>query len=364
MRRAGVTATDMAALTGHHPYRSPMDVYCDKNGTAPAFDGNERTKWGLLLEVPIRADYAERHGAYVDVPGTLQHPEDEWAIATPDGAVYVGRTGPVGQADRGLEIKCHTIFEAWRYGEPGTDEVPMHELLQCSWNMHVTGLSRWDLVAFIDGQPRDYVIPRDQELIDMMREIAIRFRRNLAQGIPPAADGTDGYDQYLRRTYPQHMSEGLIAIDPADRDMVALRNVTAELAKLQSTEETLKQALKTRIGEAAGLIWKEGGKDRKITWRRAASSYKVDHQGALADACAAAALVASARAEDAKRLALELREAHQGQHDAADLIDQLWETLRQLSQEDRYITPRTREVPGSRRFNRPRSWPKFKNTED
>jgi putative phage-type endonuclease len=365
LRLTGITATDIAALTGHHPYRSPVDVYCEKIGTAPPFDGNKRTKWGLLLEDPIRRDYAERHGAFVEQPGTLVHPVDEWAIATPDGVVYVGRQLPVGPADRGLEIKCHTIFEAWRYGEPGTDEVPMHELLQCVWNMYVRELARWDLVAFIDGQPSDYIIERDDELIGMMREIALKFRRDTAQGIPPAADGTKGYDEYLRRSYPQHAGDDLIPVDAADEDVLDLLAVTIELADAEDREERIKQRIKARIGDKSGLVWKEGKADRKITWRKAADGSKVNHALALVDACGHAALTASATADRARALALELREGNHGQHDAADLIDQLHDALVQLSQPQRFIAARTSPVPGTRRLNRPRTWKQRREkTED
>jgi putative phage-type endonuclease len=363
-RLAGVTATDVAAYTGHHPYRSPMDVFLEKRGEAPPFAGNDRTKWGLLLEDPIRRDYAERHGAFVDVPGTLQHPVDEWALATPDGAVYVGRTGPVGQADRGLEIKCHTIHERWRYGEPGTDEVPLHELIQCTWNMHVSGLGRWDLVTFMDNQPADYPIDRDDELIEMLRDAAQRLRRDLADGTPPPPDGTDGYNNFLRAKYPGHMGDDLIAIDAEDPAVRALRTVTERLAELAEREEQLKQHLKVRIGAKSGLVWKEGGKDRKITWRKSRDGRAVAFDLALRDACGVAALAAGGEADNVRRLALALREGNQGQHDAADLLERLWETLRQLAQEDRFIMPRTSSVPGSRRFCRPRTWKQRKNTEE
>jgi putative phage-type endonuclease len=357
MRQMGITATDAAALTGHHPYRSPVDVYLDKRGEAPPFDGNERTKWGLLLEDPIRADYAERHGAFVDVPGTLQHPDREWAMATPDGVVYVGRAAPIGGADRGLEIKTHTIHEAWKYGEPGTDEVPMYELLQCTWNMFVAGLPRWDMVVFIDNQPADYVIPRDEELVQLLYDAAIRFRRdNLDAGVPPSPDGTDSYDTFLRGRYPSHVGDDLIRIADDDADVAVLREVCEMLAEITEREEAAKQSLKARIGDKSGLVWNEGGKDRKITWRKARDGRKVDHAAALQDACGFAALTAGGEAALVRVQALALREGAAGQHDAADLLERLWETLRQLSQEDRFIRPRTQPTIGSRRFIKPRTW--------
>jgi predicted phage-related endonuclease len=49
-RRSAMTATDLAALSGQHPHRSPVNVWEEKVGLAPPFAGTDRTKWGELLE--------------------------------------------------------------------------------------------------------------------------------------------------------------------------------------------------------------------------------------------------------------------------------------------------------------------------
>jgi hypothetical protein len=111
---------------------------CYSSSAAP-FAGNDRTKWGNTLEPVIRSDYAERRGLRVEVPGTLDHPTVTWAKATPDGICYVpGNAVPV----RGLEIKTHSFRAAHWYGEPGTDAVPAHELIQCQWNMFILYIAR------------------------------------------------------------------------------------------------------------------------------------------------------------------------------------------------------------------------------
>src|SRR5690349_2159244 len=118
-RLAGITATDVAAIVGVHPYRSVIDVWREKRGEAPPAPETERTRWGEALEPLIRADYEARHGARVEVPGTLEHPDAPWMLATPDGVRYpASGTEPLN----GLEIKCHTIRLAHLYGAPGTDE--------------------------------------------------------------------------------------------------------------------------------------------------------------------------------------------------------------------------------------------------
>ena len=112
-RREGISASEMAAIVGLDPYRSPIDVFLDKTGRAAPFAGNERTHWGNLLEDPIRNDYATRRGLLVTVPGTLDHPTLPWAKATPDGVCYMPDSA---YPCRGLEIKTHSFRVAHLYG--------------------------------------------------------------------------------------------------------------------------------------------------------------------------------------------------------------------------------------------------------
>jgi len=340
----------MAAITGNHPYRTAIDVQLEKRGEAPPFDENERTRWGNLLEVPIRADYAERHGVHIEVPGTLQHPKHPWQIATPDGIVYAQPGGP---PDRGLEIKCHTIYEAWRYGEPNTDEVPMHELVQCVWNMQVTGLDRWDLVAFIDGQPRDYTLLRDQEFVELLVDAGARFMRDHVEGdLPVPPDGSKAYSEHLARRWAAH-GDKLVQISELDTQVAAFRDLVALHALATRNVERAKQELKDRIGADAGLTWTEGGKLQKLTWKRCADGSRVDSAGALVDVCNYAALNLGSLGPLIAEC-IDPDGATYAQY--TQLIQQLVSTLTAVADRQRHVRARTSPVSGSRRFVMPRGW--------
>jgi putative phage-type endonuclease len=263
-RRSAMTATDLAALSGQHPHRSPVNVWEEKVGLAPPFAGNDRTKWGELLEPVVRSDYADRIGAHIEVHGTLTHPKVPRHKATPDGLVYVGAAP---DPDRGLEVKCHTVHERWRYGEPGTDEVPVYEFYQCAWNMYVAGLPRWDLVLFSDNQPTDYVIMRDLELEAGMVEMADRFwQDHVVTKIPPQPDGSDAFGDYVARLFKKHR------VDMVDADQETVERLRAARAALNAAITEWKgaaQATKLLIGEHAGMEWREGSEARAITWKLA-----------------------------------------------------------------------------------------------
>jgi putative phage-type endonuclease len=361
-RLAGITATDVAAICGVHPKRSAISVWMEKRGEAPPWVDTDRTIWGEILESPVRADYARRHGVRVEEPGTLEHPDAPWMMATPDGVAY-----PVGGVEpmNGLEIKCHTIRLAHLYGAPGTDEVPPHELAQCAWNMAVTGLVRWDLVAFIDNQPREFVIDRDDEVIEGMRERAERFLvDNVRGGVAPDPDGSDAYDEWLKARWTRNTGDLIdIDADPLMRTLVRrAKSIREEEAALDDELQALKQALKARIGDKAGVTWKDAnGEPLRLTWKRNKPSRRVDYAGMATDLRNRAGLAASADVRDIRDVlpALMKMGGHIGSSTVsgvklAGIVERLVDELTGLARTT--DKAHTTEIPGNRPFTWPKQW--------
>lgn len=365
LRKLGITATDVAAITGHHPWRSPIDVFLEKKGAKPPFVGNDATEWGELLEPLIRNDYAKRHNARVEVPGTLMHPVHEWRRATPDGIVYLDHgTNP----DRGLEIKVHNerAMRALRYGDPGTDDVPLHELIQSAWGMSTTSLPRWDLCVF-NGTPTDYIIDRDEELIEMLNERAERFLvDNIRANVAPPPDGTKSYDAWISSRFNAENSKGaMLPVDKEDPILVqvaALKETRAALDQLEKTEATLEQALKLRIGDAAGL---ELPGRLKLTYKRPKDSIETDYEAVVTELRNAAQIVVQAKGSEIARSMTVLDKFADEQFantratisatEIRAVIGLLSETLTAIAKAHS-IAVNTKVVPNARRMLVPSQW--------
>lgn len=355
-RRIGVSASEVAAIVGKHPDRSIIDVWREKRGDAPSFSGNSRTKWGTLLEPVIRADYEERTGLRVEIPGTLSHPVDEWMLCSPDGVGW-----RMSSPERGLEIKCHTVRLAHKYGEPGTDDIPVYVLTQAMWCLAVTGLRWWDVVAFIDNQPRDYVIERDEEAIGMLKERCHRFLvDNVRGGAIPEPDGSDSFDTWLTS---RHKTNGDVLIDiDDDRELLAMiqrgRSMRSDAATLETELAKLGQALKLRIGDNAGLTWRgDDGKQLKLTWKRNKPSTVVDYVGIANDARTDARLMLSARGD-------EVRKALAGGLERAEmllLIEGMNITLEEIAA--RTDAAYSSQIDGDRPMRWPYAWNATKKQE-
>jgi putative phage-type endonuclease len=374
LRLRGITATDCAAIAGVHPERSPIDVWREKRGEAPPFDGNKRTKWGNLLEPVVRTDYEERTGLRIEVPGTLEHPDSPWMLATPDGVGYLDAE-PV----RGLEIKCHTVRLAHLYGAPGSDEVPAYVLVQCVWCMAVTGLVRWDVVAFIDGQPNDYIIDRDDELIGILRDRSERFLiDNVRGGAVPDPDGSESFDAWLKARHEKN-TDALIELQAdADRELLVLIDRAKELREQGADVERelvqIGQRFKLRIAGDAGLTWNNAkGKPEKLTWKRNKASRKIDYTGIANDARTDARMALSAKRADIERAKICLQvmgertpvgpnsRAAMTAGEIRELVSVLQTSLEEVA--SRTDAAYTHEIPGKRPLCYPRTWKAPKGEE-
>ncbi len=294
-RRKGICATDVAKIVGQAMYGCGEDVRLDKMGAGVPFVEHDRAKWGHLLEDPIRKDYAERHGVTVvsgDEIGTLQHPHEPWALATPDTMVYAHRGwrqfnhSPL----RGHEIKSHISWLAHLYGEPGTDEVPPSELIQCAWNIWVASafygvqIERWDLTVFLDGLPTDYTILRDEELEATLIEACRNFwQEHVVGGDPVPPDGSKHYGEILKARWPKHDPGKVVEATEGQYQTIGrLRAARAARKGWEATEEELAQQVKLVMGDAECITFIDHDSDdcktQKINWKQSKDSVKVDYK--------------------------------------------------------------------------------------
>lgn len=370
-RASGITGTDIGAICGFSPWKRPIDVWREKTGRAAVFLGNERTKWGTILERPIREDYEARHDVSVEVPGTLTHEDKPWWVGSPDGLVY--RRGTI-RADRGLEIKVHgrdaIVSGNLTYGAPGSDEIPAHELAQDLWYMGITGLDRWDHVVFLDGAPVEYVVDRDDDLIYELGERARQFLVDYVEkDEPPPIDGSDSWDSWLRYRWKTNTED---YEDVTGNELVMgligeLRGARLKLENVEEVYETARQRIKEIIGERAGLLWHDPRykTPRRIHWKYSKPETVYDYESAFKQVRDVARLLVSARG-DAFTQAIEIIKSAPEGSTISDgktkmpttAVVELLEGADQALHDIAHAITTSREVPGPRVFNVPRSWGK------
>lgn len=275
VRSKGIGASEIAAVIGASPHRTALDVWLEKTGQVPSFEGNDYTEWGTRIEPVILKAYAEKNVVKVLPSGTLVHAVHSFVIATPDGIVERDDDPPDDR--HGLEVKLRGQEQRWLWGEPGTDEVPIDVAAQCHYGMAVTGLSRWDVaVLFSNRQFLQYTLRRDEDLAAGLIEQARHFWFTyVVPRVTPPLDGSESTHAFLAKKYPNHaMDLVAVAEGPLVDYAAALREVKEQAKALEVRQSELEVFLKDAIGEHSGLQLPFG----KVTWNLTKSG-GIDYKG-------------------------------------------------------------------------------------
>lgn len=269
-RRKGIGGSDIAAILGLSPFRTPMDVFLEKRGeTIPK--GNEQAMyWGTVLEDVVAREYQKRTGRKVQrVNQMLVHPEHDFMLANIDRAVIVPEiAGNVRwkdgrlTTDRILECKTANGHAASQWGEIGSDNVPDAYLLQCQWYMGVTRADVADIAVLIGGSDyRIYSIARDDGLIGDMIEVAAEFWQRVQEGIAPDPQSVEE----AARKWPRHIAGKSLIVDVTIAEACAeLETVVQQKKQLEAREDELKTRIMSAFGDAEEIYYM----GRKLaTWK-------------------------------------------------------------------------------------------------
>lgn len=179
-RKKGIGSSAAPIICGLSPYRTPLSLY--QSYTAGADDERHSSEmtWGMRLEPLVARCYSDETGLQLRKPEMLlRHPEHDWMLASLD--YETANTGCI------VEIKTTRFGDG--YGEPGTDEVPEHVLIQTQHQMAVAGREQADIAVLIAGSDfRIYSLRRRDDIIDSLIKIESEFWRRVTERRPPEPD--------------------------------------------------------------------------------------------------------------------------------------------------------------------------------
>ena len=239
VRKLGLGGSDMAAVLGLSPWRSPIDVWIDKTSDTVEEKESEPMYWGNVLEEVVAQEFAKRSGYKVRNNNfTLQSEEYPYLLANIDREI-------VG-LDAGLECKTANAFKA---NEWDGDNVPDAYYIQCQHYMAVTGKSSWWIAALIGGNTFVYKeIKRNEEVIKAIIDTGAAFWELVESKTMPAPDDTKQCENALKKLYQK--SNGQSVELPANYgnmiiDYLEIKNQLSELeTKKRGIENVMKDFLK------------------------------------------------------------------------------------------------------------------------
>lgn len=178
-----IGASESAAAIGVHNQLQPLDVYLEKTGAIPPFEGNEYTARGLRFQPFAGQEYELAFGVELvgDQPMYI-HGERQHISATPD---FIVRDDPTHL----VETKVLHWSKAGQLGPQGSDEIPVPWLAQVQQQMYVLGASVCDLWVMLGLHDwRVFTVEANQEFQNEMARRETELWHLVEIGEPPAPD--------------------------------------------------------------------------------------------------------------------------------------------------------------------------------
>ena len=259
-----IGASEAAAAMGLSQYQSPLELYLIKRGEyepVVSQEQRDRMDYGTYME-PLILDRYERQTGVITRRGwqmcfSLTH---SFCAATPDAMTH-----PV-DGERIVEAKTaawgmfdKTGESAEKFGEEGTDQVPIQYLIQCQQLMHVMGCDRVDIPVLADPTTmRIYQVKRDNDLIGTMLDAEEELCIRIIEGRPPEPMYSHpGTLDLLKKTQPRKAWITKEWSEQEASNWMQLRNHKDHIKSMAAICQTLETAVYSSFGDAAEATFGE-----------------------------------------------------------------------------------------------------------
>jgi putative phage-type endonuclease len=265
VRSRGIGASEVAALCGLDPYRSPLDIYLRKKGLTED-QPNYHMARGNYLEPALREWASAEIGLPFVTCDSMLCESHPLVLATPDG---ISSTIPRDT----LELKAPgpRTYHEWGDG----DDAPDRYVMQVAQQMLVAGAACGYLAAFLGEGLKIYHYERDAELESTIVDVIERFwRDHIEKDAAPPVDGSKTAGEWLAKRFPRNGGKMVTADSKTEELLASLRDTRTELEKLDARKDLLEQQIKEAIGDADGITCPFG----KATWKLVKGRSSTDWQ--------------------------------------------------------------------------------------
>lgn len=276
-RRDRIGASEMAAVCGHDPFQTPLDVWLHKTGKR-TFQDNRQTwamRMGTKLE-PVIADLFEEENPGVKLRSWARGYQRGHLISHIDRLIQ-------GSTDDGtreiVQIKTANAFAKW----PAHDRLPDYYDIQTQQEMYCSKRDRESLCVLQGGQfyKQWRGLEPNPNLVDAILEAADEFMRGrVFADIPPEPIVAEDLD----KLYGLGRLKGT-AGTPNRRVRLALKELRRDkehVKFLQKRIEGNELTVKTALADHESFVNDDERPKPLVTWKADAKA-KYDHEGLVGD---------------------------------------------------------------------------------
>lgn len=256
-RHTYLGGSDVAAILGISPWRTPLDVYLDKvEGSQPITDPAKLKilERGKRLEPYVLDMLCIEQGIeLIGRNNRYQHPDHPFIAAEIDAETSDGRN---------VEGKTTADFYSRKlWGDAQTDEIPVYYTAQCMHGMMVKPAPSTLLPVMLGIDDfRVYEVHRDDETIAAIREKELEFWDRVQRRDPPPASTVSDVIRLFER-------DAGTSIEADDAIMACVHNLKEIKARIKVDEddaEELECRIKLYLGEHSELRY---GAKKLLTWK-------------------------------------------------------------------------------------------------
>lgn len=267
-RRTGIGGSDVAAVLGLNPWKTPLDVWNDKLGISEDKEMSEPAYWGTVLEDTVAKEFQLRTGKRVQkVSHQFADPETPWAIANIDRAIInpdiAKRVRPLEMTEKEIakygyrpittdiafEAKTAHAFTADLWG-PSQEleikqnnlrtehEIPLYYETQIQWYCGILRLRGMYLAVLIGGSDfRMYWVDARPDVFQVIKEKCSAFWNNyvLTKTPPEPINIEDVLKLYGRSNGKAIEAQGDLAINYGE-----YARLNGEIKELKKQQDAVK----------------------------------------------------------------------------------------------------------------------------
>ena len=259
-RRTYIGSGDAAAILGVSPWKTAYQVWQAKTSPAPIIETESKVmKRGKRLEPVVLEMLIDEMPDLEIVARNRRHIDNKLPYLAAEIDAEAVEAGDYVN----VEIKTVHPSQASKWGEEGTDEIPLWYAAQIEHALMVTRRQTCIVAALIGADDlRTYRVLRDEDLIDALREAEFNFWTQNIIGLqpPPLRTLSDINLMYQRDTGAQ-----AIASDGIRQAVETLKALKASAKELEAQIEAQEIDVKAAMRDASVLV--DSGGRRLATWK-------------------------------------------------------------------------------------------------
>lgn len=203
IRRNSIGGSDASSACGASPWKSELELWCEKMGMIPDKETNESMRRGVYLEEYVAQRFTEETGKKVRKDNFMYADDDFPCLTANIDRVIVGENA-------GLECKTMNDYSTNDY-DIESGEIPTQYYYQVQHYMMVMG---WEYMYIAFSSNFKFVwlkVDRNDEFIAQMRQKELDFwYNNVLKKIRPEADGSDSSMEALNMLYPNERPDSVL----------------------------------------------------------------------------------------------------------------------------------------------------------